>query len=294
MASATTTSCNSERISTVIARDNKTIVEPRDPITPFLKWAGGKRWLAATLAAEIGPVRGKYIEPFLGSAAVYFYLAPAQAILCDANDDLIETYRVVKRAWRILVEKLSSHHRRHSHSYYYKIRSEIPGDKIESAARFIYLNRTCWNGLYRVNLKGTFNVPIGTKSDVLMKSDDFQRAATLLKGATLMASDFELAIAEAHAGDVIFADPPYTVRHKFNGFIKYNENLFSWNDQLRLKDALKEAKQRGARIYLTNADHESIRDLYGRDFEMRELTRYSAISGTAVTRGNFSELLITC
>lgn len=276
----------------MIAHDNKTLVKPRDPITPFLKWAGGKRWLAATLAAEIGTVRGKYIEPFLGSAAVYFYLAPTQAILCDANDDLIETYRVVKRAWRILVEKLSNHHRRHSPSYYYKIRDEFPSDKIESAARFIYLNRTCWNGLYRVNLNGTFNVPIGTKTDVLMKSDDFQRAAKLLKGATLMASDFELAIAEAHAGDVIFADPPYTVRHKFNGFIKYNENLFSWNDQLRLKDALKEAKQRGARIYLTNADHESIRDLYGRDFEVKELTRYSAISGTAVTRGNFSELLI--
>lgn len=263
------------------------------PLSPFLNWAGGKRWLASRLASEIGTVPGRYIEPFLGSGAIYFSLRPSRALLSDLNPDLIGTYRVVKRAWRVLTAKLSEHQRLHSSAHYYRVRAQIPHDQIDRAARFIYLNRTCWNGLYRVNLAGNFNVPIGTKTKVLEALDEFQSPAQLLRATELSVSDFQSVIDQAERGDVVFADPPYTVRHKFNGFVKYNESLFSWDDQIRLRDALKAAKNRGVRVFLTNADHESIRQLYKGDFYLLEMNRYSAISGCGGSRGNYPELLIT-
>jgi DNA adenine methylase len=263
------------------------------PLSPFLKWAGGKRWLAPKVALEIGVVHGNYIEPFLGGGAVYFALRPDHAILSDVNADLIDTYRVVKRAWRVLTTQLVAHQRLHSATHYYHVRGRYPSSQIERAARFIYLNRTCWNGLYRVNLDGQFNVPLGTKTKVLEDVEEFGPLSRTLQSATLRVADFQIAIDAAERGDVIFADPPYTVRHKFNGFIKYNECLFSWDDQMRLRESLAAAKQRGARIFLTNADHESIRKLYARDFKITEMARYSAISGTGGSRGNFAELLIT-
>ena len=238
-------------------------------------------------------VHGRYIEPFLGSGAIYFSLRPERASLSDLNSDLIDTYRVVKRAWRILTAKLIEHQRLHSPAHYYRIRAQDPLDQIDRAARLIYLNRTCWNGLYRVNLAGKFNVPLGTKTKVLEAEDEFQSAAQLLRTADLSVTDFQSAIGQAEQGDVVFADPPYTVRHKFNGFVKYNESLFSWDDQIRLRDSLKAAKNRGARIFLTNADHESIRKLYKDHFVLREMNRYSAISGCSDSRGNYPELLIT-
>jgi DNA adenine methylase len=262
-------------------------------VIPFLKWAGGKRWLVQDLARLIGTVEGSYIEPFLGSAAAFFSIKPERALLSDVNTDLIKTYKVVKSAWRQLYQRLEEHHQRHSKVYYYKIRNTQPTDRIDCAARFIYLNRTCWNGLYRVNLKGEFNVPIGTKSSVVLQTDDFGGAARQLKNAVLSVCDFEISINAAVKGDVIFSDPPYTVRHKFNGFIKYNESLFSWNDQIRLRNALVRAKKRGVRVFLTNADHPSIHELYANHFNISELQRFSAISSSGATRGSFSELLIT-
>lgn len=261
-------------------------------IIPFLKWAGGKRWLARDLGAFIGEVSGRYFEPFLGSGALYFSLLPQRAILSDINSDLITTYSAIRRSWRFVVAKLNEHQALHSSEYYYKIRESKLEDDVDQAARFIYLNRTCWNGLYRVNLKGQFNVPIGTKTAVILPSDDFRALARQLKGAELVSSDFERQLLHCGRGDVVFADPPYTVRHKFNGFVKYNEQLFSWDDQVRLRDALMAAKRRHARIYLTNADHSSIWALYEHDFHIERLDRYSSIGGKKAVRGTFPELLI--
>lgn len=261
-------------------------------IVPFLKWAGGKRWLADELANRIN-CEGRYIEPFLGGGAVFFGVQPERAILGDVNKDLTDTYRAIKGAWRKVLERLEHHQYAHSKEHYYAVRASVPEDRLDRAARFIYLNRTCWNGLYRVNLFGQFNVPIGTKTAVLMDSDDFSSISRLLKGAEILCSDFEALIDRARNGDVIFADPPYTVRHKFNGFIKYNESLFSWHDQVRLRDSLIRARDRGANIFVTNADHSSIRSLYEDHFHIESVERYSAISGRALTRGTYPELLIT-
>lgn len=262
-------------------------------VIPFLKWAGGKRWLAPQIVGEIGAISGRYIEPFLGGGAVFFTVQPERALLGDLNGNLVEAYRTIKRAWRKVVEILEDHQIHHSKDHYYQVREWHPDNPLERTARMIYLNRTCWNGLYRVNLDGKFNVPIGTKTCVLMDTDDFQTTARLLRNADIVCGDFEGLIDQARRGDVVFADPPYTVRHKYNGFIKYNESLFSWNDQIRLRDAVLRASERGARIFVTNADHESIRTLYASDFEIRAIERYSAISGRSSSRGNYSELIIT-
>lgn len=261
-------------------------------LAPFLKWAGGKRWLAAGRHELLKAPRGRYIEPFLGSGAIFFSMRPKKAILSDMNADLINAFAAIAEDWRAVERRLWGHHRKHSEDYYYAIRASKPRSTAARAARFIYLNRTCWNGLYRVNRKGDFNVPMGTKSTVVMDTDDFEAAAKLLQGAELSCGDFERQIDLALEGDLVFADPPYTVKHKFNGFVKYNETLFAWQDQERLCQALRRAKGRGAQIILTNADHESIRELYSDGFEIFEASRYSSIAGRGGTRGQYSELII--
>lgn len=262
-------------------------------VLPFLKWAGGKRWFATHFARLGLSVERSYIEPFMGSAAVFFSLKPKSAILSDTNEDLVDTYQAIKDDWKAVRRLLSAHHKNHNKNYYYLIRDRAPTNQYIKAARFIYLNRTCWNGLYRVNQQGAFNVPIGTKTNVLLKGDDFSSVADRLKNCNLLVEDFESTINRAGEGDLVFADPPYTVRHNLNGFIKYNEKLFSWDDQIRLRDALLRASHRGANIVSTNADHRSVRDLYRRDFSVGHASRFSSISGLSKSRGEYSELVIT-
>lgn len=259
--------------------------------TPFLKWAGGKRWLTASLKLSLGT--GRYYEPFLGSGAVYFSTRPKRAVLSDVNAELIDTYRCVRDRPDELKLALDEHAKLHSANYYYQVRAAVPTGLIERASRFIYLNRTCWNGLYRVNRQGKFNVPIGTKDSVILDSDSWTGLAELLSGATLLNQDFEETIALADEGDTIFADPPYTVKHNHNGFIKYNESIFSWEDQIRLCDALSAAAGRGATVIATNAAHASIQELYGGLFSIETLSRASVLAGNAQARGVYDELLIT-
>ena len=217
-------------------------------IKPFLKWAGGKRWLVVQHLSIFPSQFDRYIEPFLGSGAVFFHLRPQNAILSDINKELIETYTAIQEDWESVFCELKKHHRNHCKEYYYRIRSSNPKTPYTRSARFIYLNRTCWNGLYRVNLKGEFNVPIGTKQAVILEKDDFFEVSKILQHAEIKCDDFETVIDEAGKGDLLFVDPPYTVKHSDNGFIKYNEDLFHWDDQVRLSMCLCRAKERGADI----------------------------------------------
>ena len=198
----------------------------------FLKWAGGKRWLAPRIRKLIPQTYNRYIEPFLGSGATFFALEPKESkSLSDINVDLINSYVAVRDHWHRVQRLLEVHHASHDEEYYYLVRDTRFRGPVQRAAQFIYLNRTCWNGLYRVNLRGRFNVPIGTKSAVVMDTDDFEWTSSLLETAILSCCDFESTIDLASKNDFIFVDPPYTVRHNMNGFIKYNEKLFSWADQ---------------------------------------------------------------
>jgi len=261
-------------------------------IVPFLKWAGGKRWLIQKRPDLFRVDFERYIEPFAGSSAVFFHLNPAAAILSDKNKNLIDTYRAIKTDNRKTFKQLKIHQKNHSKDYYYKIRSTKFKTPHTIAAQFIYLNRTCWNGLYRVNMKNIFNVPKGTKDKVILDTDDFEATAKALENTTLLDGDFSVAISQAGQGDLLFVDPPYTVKHDKNGFLKYNEVLFSWEDQIRLRDAVVGAKNRGAKIILTNANHGSVRDLYEGHFNLETLDRASVLSGKKENRGPVKELLI--
>lgn len=263
-------------------------------VEPFLKWAGGKRWLTSR-GANLFPERdayARYFEPFVGGGAVFFHLTPNLGVLSDLNADLINAYNVVKQDWAELFRTLRQYDRQHSSEFYYQVRASRPRVPIRKAARFIYLNRTCWNGLYRVNQKGQFNVPIGTKTKVILESDNFESLSNLLQNIELNVCDFEQTIDGSNAGDFIFVDPPYTVKHNFNGFIKYNETLFSWDDQIRLKNAIVRAARRGVLILVLNADHQSIRSLYEGMGELVSLTRASVIAGNSNARGVYSEIAI--
>ena len=261
-------------------------------LVPFLKWAGGKRWLASSTTQFAPENFNTYIEPFLGSAAVFFSLNLRQGILSDLNGELINTYQAIRDDYKKIIALLRAHDRKHSHDYYYKVRSAKPRTSHTRAARFLYLNRTCWNGLYRVNLKGEFNVPKGTKDRVLLETDDFEKIAWRLAKAHIVCQDFEKTIDMAEQGDFVFIDPPYTVKHNLNGFIKYNETIFSWNDQLRLRDAVARALKRGAQITMSNADHESIRLIYADLCDIETVERTSVIAGNSVHRKKTSEALM--
>jgi len=270
----------------------KIIENPTIGSLPFLKWAGGKRWLVKNYNDFFPKKYNTYIEPFLGSGSVFFHMNPKKAILSDVNSELITTYKVIQNSWQEIVEQLKIHHMNHSKEYYYTIRAQEPIENIDIASRMLYLNRTCFNAIYRVNKNGKFNVPIGSKNNVILDADNFKNLSTILKNATILNTDFETTLSKAKKGDFVYVDPPYTVKHNDNGFIKYNENLFSWDDQIRLMNACTDAKNRGAIVMVSNADHESIHDIY-KDFGKIEIVnRHSVIAASSDKRKRTTEVLI--
>ncbi len=260
---------------------------------PFLKWAGGKRWLVSEGTLPVPGNYRRYIEPFLGGGAVFFHLKPARALLSDSNKDLILLYQVMKNQPLALKKAMQRHQKNHSKEYYYKIRDGKYHNPLSKAARFLYLNRTCFNGLYRVNLRGEFNVPVGTKDTVLFEGEDFGEIARLLKNADIFHSDFEGIIDQSGKGDFVFVDPPYTVKHNYNNFLKYNETIFSWDDQTRLRDSIARASKRGAAVAITNADHRVVRNLYQGIGQYSRLSRYSVLAGKPSKRSRTTEALFT-
>ncbi|RDB60511.1 DNA methyltransferase [Gordonibacter sp. 28C] len=260
---------------------------------PFLNWAGGKRWLTVKYPEYFFCSYERYIEPFLGSGAIFFAHQPKNAILSDSNQQLIDTYKAVRDDYDKVLNILKIHDSNHCTEYYYNTRNRQCTKSHTKAAQFIYLNRTCFNGLYRVNKEGVFNVPIGTKKNVLREDDDFSAWASILKNAIFYAQDFEKTIQMAHRGDFVYVDPPYTVRHNQNGFLKYNEKIFSWNDQERLSRSLNDASDRGAKILISNADHDSIHSLYSMErWTIDRVTRFSGIAAASGNRKGITEILI--
>lgn len=261
---------------------------------PFLKWPGGKRWLLSKYSNIFPKEYNTYFEPFLGGGSAYFYLMPKHAVISDINKDLINTYQIMGKYPLQLHDILVKHQENHNAEYYYAIRGDFPQDPIAQAARFIYLNRTCFNGMYRVNKKGLFNVPVGTKNCFVEDVHKFEEYSQILKNANIRSQDFVYTIRKAKEGDLIFADPPYTISSNQSSFIKYNDNLFSWRDQTRLFNALVKARDRGAIIISTNAVHPQLQQMYqSLDFNTYVLNRFSSISGSVTGRGTQEELLIT-
>lgn len=258
---------------------------------PFLRWAGGKRWLAEQNAVDV-PAEMRLIEPFLGGGALFFSRDWKSAVLSDTNRYLINAYRWMREEPTSLHAMVADHFGVHSSAHYYGVRERMGCESIQHAADFIYLNRSCFNGLFRVNLKGKFNVPIGTKAYPLDDVSEFLSWSNHLQNAQIKLADFEEMIDGTGIGDVIFADPPYTVNHNSNGFIEYNEKIFSWGDQVRLRDALIRATERGAQYIVTNADHITIHKLY-EGSEVRSIERGSEMAGRVSARGKTTEVIIT-
>ena len=265
-----------------------------EPLAPFLKWPGGKRWAASHIAAKVlERLKNRYIEPFLGGGAVFFHLRPtARCVLSDINADLINVYRIVRDYPEEIIEQLTC--LRVSKSFYYRLRGAEPTDPMSRAARFLYLNRTAFGGMYRVNVDGEFNVPYGggeRTPAILWETSILRDAAAALKGVALVKSDFEAVLDSAAAGDVAYCDPTYTVTHDQNGFIRYNERNFSWSDQERLAKAAFCAARRGAGVIVSNAHHREVRKLY-RNARFETLARHSALSPEPSKRRVVKEYLI--
>jgi DNA adenine methylase len=255
---------------------------------PFLKWPGGKQWLCRYLARGIGSYHGTYIEPFLGGGALFFALTPQKAFLGDTNARLIETYCVVRDDMEGLIgvlKRLSND----QHTYY-AVRRETYSDPVDRAAQFIYLNKSCWNGLYRVNRDGFFNVPYGHNGRSIFDPDHLRLVSTILRRAVLRCSDFAELVEAARSGDVVYLDPPYTVLHSNNGFRRYNEKLFTWEDQQRLGDIARDLARRRCLVIVSNSSHPSVLELYAGYHRLR-LRRTSTLAASSLSRSSTEEAL---
>jgi DNA adenine methylase len=259
---------------------------------PFLKWAGGKQWLVPMADALLPfDFTGSYYEPFLGGGAVFFALAPPKAHLSDANADLISTYIGLRDDVDRMIRELRSYP--HEREFFEGLRKRQPRASHTKAARLIYLNKTAFNGLYRVNRAGQFNVPFGQYANpTICNEPRLRSAASALQGAVLRSALFSEMTSHAGAGDVVYFDPPYITGHTNNGFLKYNARLFSWQDQLQLARSARALTKAGARVVISNADHPAVRSLYA-GLYCYELSRRSAIGGGLAYRGEVRELLLT-
>ncbi len=266
--------------------------------TPYLRWTGSKRWLIKDHIKDYLPVSfNNYHEPFLGGGAMFFYLITnnpnsiKKFNLSDVNEELINCYIQVRDKPKDLVNTLKSFNNTKQHYYY--IRDKMFRDDISRAARFIFLNRTSFNGIYRVNNQGKYNVPYGYRQKVDFVTEDLiLSVSNSLKSVELNCRSFEESIEQIQRKDLVFIDPPYTVAHENNGFIEYNQKLFSWEDQIRLRDFIEKVKLKGAHFILTNASHPSISELYAGIGASKTLSRICKVGGRNKTRGDFNELLI--
>jgi DNA adenine methylase len=274
------------------------------PIKPYLKWAGGKRQLLSELKKHLPKDinRYTYYEPFVGAGALFFELQPGKAVINDCNDQLILTYAVIKDNVKELIELLQNHKRRHNAEYYYEIRNMDRDTakfnaltNTEKAARVIYLNKTCFNGLYRVNSLGFFNVPLGKyKNPAVCEEIVLRRIADYLKSndIDILNNDFAYAVSSAGKKSFIYFDPPYHSPGK-NNFTGYQAGGFGKDEQRRLRDVMIKTTDRGAKCLLSNSDTEYIRELYNCDyFDIIPVTARRTINSDFKGRGPVNEVLI--
>jgi DNA adenine methylase len=258
-------------------------------VSPLVKWAGGKRRLLAEILALIPSRFSAYFEPFFGGGAVFFSLRPECAILSDTNSELMQMYIQVRDYPEKVLKCLSR--MPNSEADYYRIRSTKPRTDAGRAARLIYLCTLSFNGIYRQNLKGEFNVPYGYKTHVDPCDETLIRSTSeRLQGRRILDGDFQLGVRDAKKGDLVYFDPPYTVAHGNNGFIKYNSKIFSWADQKRLASEALRLKKAGCTVIVSNADHWSIRELYP-TFVRHVVERNSVMAASSEFRGPVRECL---
>ena len=270
---------------------------------PFVKWAGGKTQLLERIRALMPSDYKRYFEPFIGGGALLFNVAPKDFVINDFNSELVQAYRCFTNHsdFEKLVAKLDFYQGNHSEDQYYQVRAMDKEEGFlslpvyERAARMIYLNKSCFNGLYRVNSKGYFNVPSGRKKTVNCYEesnlDDIARFFETSK-FEILNGDFEDAVKNAQKGDFVYFDPPYDTWEDKDSFTSYAKNPFGKEEQQRLADVFKRLSDKGVYVMLSNHNTEYIRGLY-KDFHIHVVEAKRMINSKASGRGNVEEVLIT-
>ena len=269
-------------------------------ISPIVKWVGGKRQLLPQIMPLIDRNRSTYIEPFVGGGAVFFELQPKKALINDYNSELINVYVTVRDAAEELIALLEKHEACNSAEYFYGIRAmdrredyEQIAD-VEKAARIIYLNKTCYNGLYRVNMAGQFNAPYGKyKNPNIVNADNIRAMSRYLqrKGIEICNGDYRDVLRRARKGAFVYLDPPYMPISQSSSFTGYTENGFSYGQQEELKKECDKLRRKGIAFLQSNSDCAEIRELY-RDYEIRTVQAKRSINSNAAKRGEINEVLI--
>lgn len=265
---------------------------PRRDAEPVVKWAGGKARLVPQLTPLFPDTWGRYYEPFLGGAAMFLALQPGGAVLTDINHDLVTLYQVVQDDVEALIADLGRH--RYEKNYYYAVRAQDPTrlGRVQRASRTLYLNRTCFNGLYRVNRRGEFNVPFGRYTNpTIVAADRLRAVSAALSGCTIASVDYATATATAGTGDLVYFDPPYFPLTRTSNFTSYTKAAFGPDDQRRLCEVFDDLTRRGVACVQSNSDTPFIRELYAHH-RIDTVTAHRAISRDPSTRGTVTEVVI--
>lgn len=269
---------------------------------PFVKWVGGKRQLLPEIH-KVMPLRSEistYYEPFVGGGAVFLNLEPKKAVINDFNGELINTYEVIQEDVEALILSLKDH--KNDSEYFYKLRAQdrteefLNWSKIQRASRFIYLNKTCYNGLYRVNSQGFFNTPFGSyKKPNIVNEFVLRELSTYFNKSkiTFKNVDFEESLKGIRKGSFVYFDPPYAPLTTTSNFTGYTSGGFDVNEQIRLRDLCDKLNHKGIKFLLSNSNVELIQELYsGRGYTIQEVDAKRSINSKGDKRGNVGEVLI--
>ena len=263
---------------------------------PIVKWVGGKRQLMFELIKNMPKSYNRYFEPFIGGGALFFELQPEQAYISDMNEELINLYSVVRDNVDELIKDLSKHEV--SKEYFLEIRNIDRTEQytelsdVERASRFIYLNRTCFNGMYRVNSQGQFNVPFGHyKNPRIIDENNLLNCSELLKKTEIKCADFSEILTKVKKGDLVYFDPPYVPLNETSSFTSYTKDGFDINMQFKLRDVCDELDNKGVKFMLSNSDTKLVNELYV-NYEIKKVFASRQINANADGRGKITEVLV--
>ncbi len=263
---------------------------------PIVKWVGGKRQLMFELIKNMPKSYNRYFEPFIGGGALFFELQPEQAYISDMNEELINLYSVVRNNVYELIKDLSKHEV--SKEYFLEIRNIDRTEQytelsdVERASRFIYLNRTCFNGMYRVNSQGQFNVPFGYyKNPRIIDENNLLNCSELLKKTEIKCADFSEILTKVKKGDLVYFDPPYVPLNETSSFTSYTKDGFDINMQFKLRDVCDELDNKGVKFMLSNSDTKLVNELYV-NYEIKKVFASRQINANADGRGKITEVLV--
>jgi DNA adenine methylase len=271
---------------------------------PFVKWVGGKRQLLKQFRDrklyppdDFDPKKAMYFEPFVGGGAMFFDLKFKKAVLSDMNSELVITYNIIKSDVDDLIKKLKEHKKKNNKEYFLKVRAQNVKklSDVNVAARFIYLNRTCFNGLYRVNRKGQFNVPYGkNKNPLICDEENLRKAHKSMKRVRILKQDYKKVLGKAKKGDFVYFDPPYYPISKTSAFTSYTKDAFLEKEQIELRDVFLELHKRGCFVMLSNSNTPFIKKLYSGldEIKIHKVFASRAINSKGTGRGKIKEVVV--